>query len=916
MAKAVITLLLLFSVVYCVDRSKFKSCEQSNFCKRNRGTTPNQSPYHLLMNTLKIYPTRLEAEIANSNNPVLLKLQIFALVDNTVRFKIEELNPLRPRYKAEEALVAQPEQQTLEVQSRDAQGLTFTFAKNKVLVTAKPFRVDLYSGEELVLSANARGLLNFEYTRTKPVPQEPEVVAHEGEDVKVEQQQAVDPVDEKGLWEEAFSSHTDSKPHGPTAVSMDFTFIGFEYVYGIPEHADNFALKETKSTDPYRLYNLDVFEYELWNPMSLYGSIPYMIGHNVDRTIGMLWFNPSETWIDISHGQQNMMLNIVDYVKGQTRVPQVDTHWISESGIIDVFVFLGPSAPELFKQYARVTGTTQLPQYATIGHHQCRWNYNDQDDVRNVDLGFEEHDIPNDFIWLDIEYTDGKKYFTWDKIKFPQPREMISNLTVRGRQMVLIIDPHIKRSAGYFVHEDATSKGYYVKTTDNKDYEGWSWPGSSSFLDFLNPVVRDYWASNFALDRFEGTTLNVLIWNDMNEPSVFSGPEVTMAKDAMHFGGWEHREVHNAYALFNVMGTNKGLLDRGNGKQRPFILTRGFFVGSQRYAAVWTGDNMASWDHLKATIPMLLSLSVAGMTFCGSDVGGFFGNPEPELIVRWYQAATFHTFLRAHAHIDTRRREPWLFDDETTGLIRAAIRRRYSYLPYMYTLFYENEVTGMPPMRPLWLEFPLDSRTFATQDSHMFGSALLIHPVVSQGHKHVDILLPGNNEVWYDVETYTRYGPADALKLAVTLAKVPIFQRGGTIVPKKERIRRSAILGLNDPYTLIVALDKEGSFANGTLYMDDGESFEYKQGNHLYSIITYTNNRLTYRISSGKFATVSWLERVVILGLNQKPSKIELTKQNGVNKVLEFISGDANGVVTIRKPAVNMGEAWSITLSF
>ena len=168
----------------------------------------------------------------------------------------------------------------------------------------------------------------------------------------------------------------------------------------------------------------------------------------------------------------------------------------------------------------------------------------------------------------------------------------------------------------------------------------------------------------------------------MNEPSVFNGPEVTMPKDLVHHGGWEHRHVHNMYGLMNVMSTFEGHLLRSDGKRRPFILTRSAFAGAHRYASIWTGDNKADWGHLKASIPMCLSLGLAGFAHCGADIGGFFHNPEPELILRWYQAAVFQPFVRNHAHIETKRREPWLFGDKITALIRSAVRKRYALLPY------------------------------------------------------------------------------------------------------------------------------------------------------------------------------------------------------------------------------------------
>ncbi|RYY33284.1 alpha-glucosidase, partial [archaeon] len=320
----------------------------------------------------------------------------------------------------------------------------------------------------------------------------------------------------------------------------------------------------------------------------------------------------------------------------------------------------------------------------------------------------------------------GKRYFTWDNHLFPKPDEMQNRLAARGHKMVTIVDPHIKRDSGYRVHSEASAKGLYVRNSAGQEYDGWCWPGSSSYLDFTNPMTRDWWASQFALDKYAGSTQNLYIWNDMNEPSVFNGPEVSMNKDAKSIDGVEHREWHNLYGFYQHWATGEGLRRRSpGGNTRPFVLSRSFFAGSQRFGAIWTGDNDASWSHLAVSAPMLLAISTAGLGFAGADVGGFFNNPSTELLIRWYQAGAFQPFFRGHAHIDTARREPWLFGPDVLSALRDAVRTRYTYLPMWYTLFHEAHTTGVAPMRPLWMEFPSDTKTFDMDDQWLVGSDLL-----------------------------------------------------------------------------------------------------------------------------------------------------------------------------------------------
>ena len=478
------------------------------------------------------------------------------------------------------------------------------------------------------------------------------------------------------------------------------------------------------------MYNLDVFEYELDEPMALYGHIPVLVAHGADGTAGVFWNNPSETFVDLGDSSSG----------GKT------SYWMSESGMWDLFLMPGPTPADVFAQYSSLTGTQMLPPMFALAYHQCRWNYRDEQDVKEVEDKFEEHDFPVDVIWLDIEHTDGKRYFTWDKTKFPNPEEMQRKLADHGRKMVTIVDPHIKRDGGYNIHSEAEKHGYYIKE-GGKDFDGWCWPGSSSYLDFTDPHVRSWWSDRFKYENYEGSTKTLYTWNDMNEPSVFNGPEVSMRKDTVSIAGVEHREWHNLYGFYQQMATAEGLVRRNPDRsERSFVLSRAFFAGSQRHGAIWTGDNAARWDHLAIASPMLLTMGIAGLPFAGADVGGFFGNPNSELLIRWYQAGAYQPFFRAHAHIETARREPWLFGDDVLDKLRVAVRTRYALLPYIYTVFAESHRSGMPVMRPLWVHYPKDEQTYAMDDQWLLGEDLLVKPVV-QGRHHPRDYLPSRGRM-------------------------------------------------------------------------------------------------------------------------------------------------------------------------
>ncbi|XP_055615481.1 neutral alpha-glucosidase AB [Toxorhynchites rutilus septentrionalis] len=904
-----------------VDRNNFKSCEQSSFCRRLRRTEPDVSKFEILPGTLQTYKQYILLDLQHSETKHLYVLKLSAVRGGIFHFQVDEKSPLSERYRVVDALAGEPEYVPIKVQSSSASAITVSTedGTSKAVVNVSPFRIDFYKDALLVVSANSKGLMRFEHLRRKETSSAPA----ENEEQEAQENENQEVAKDPGTWEENFKSHHDSKPKGPEALSMDFSFPQGKVLYGIPEHADSFVLKQTVSGkgDPYRLYNLDVFEYELDNGMALYGAVPVIYGTGPSATAGVFWQNAAETWVDIFAPDQetNVMSSIVNFVSRSSQDDPPAANFISESGIIDVFVFAEPSPLDAFRHYTDLTGKAPLPQLYAIAYHQCRWNYNDEQDVTSVSAKFDEHDIPMDTMWLDIEYTDSKKYFTWDHHKFPHPLEMIRNLTEHGRHLTIIIDPHIKRDGNYFFHNDCTDRGYYVKNKDGNDYEGWCWPGAASYADFFNPEVRKYYADQYLLENFKESTKEVGIWNDMNEPSVFNGPEITMLKDNIHYGGWEHRDVHNLYGHMHILSTYEGLVRRGEGNLRPFILTRSHFAGSQRYAAVWTGDNMADWGHMQASIKMCLSLSVAGISFCGADVGGFFGNPDSELFYRWYQIGAFQPFFRSHAHIDTKRREPWLYPEDVKLIIRDAIRKRYRLLPLWYTMFYEHERSGLPIMRPMLAQYPSDVKSYALDTQFMLSDKLLVAPVLKTGQTKVDVYFPtnknGESDYWYDADDNSKHASAGYHSVSVDSYKVPVYQRGGTIVPHKDRIRRAATLMKDDPYTLVVALDKDGH-SKGTLYIDDETSFEYRHGKYMYIELEFKNNVLSSKKidETASYATKTWLERVILVGLSKQPKSATLYLLHGESTELNVYA--ENNAFIVRKPGVSMVDSWSLKLNY
>ncbi|KAF8356264.1 aagr-4, partial [Pristionchus pacificus] len=888
--------LICFVQLACaVDRGKFKSCTHSGFCKRHR-SQKEPTGYEIVPDSISLNDTAVNAVLRSKEAGNKLKLNVVALEDSTLRINIDDDNdsPIKKRFVPVDVFAeGQPKQQKIKKHEQDENSVTLmTKDGHKIVIFMIPFRIDIYSKNRIVASLNSKELLKFEHYRRGRKPKK----------------------DGEGFWEEDFGESRDLKPWGSSSVGIDIALIGFKHAFGIPEHADGFSLRNTGDYEPYRLYNLDVFEYETSSPMALYGSVPFIQTVAKDRSIGFLWLNPSETWVDVEmttadKGFHGSLISSED--KPSSQIPQVNTRFFSESGTIDLFFFLGQRPHDIARQHTTLTGVYPLPPVFSLGYHQCRWNYKNEKDLKKVNDKFDEHEIPLDVLWLDIEHTDEKKYFTWDKQAFPDPKGIIEYISSKGRKLVNIVDPHIKKDKKYDVYVEAQRNKYFVKDSDNKaDYVGNCWPGDSKYIDFVNPKAREWWASLFALDTYKDTTNDVHIWNDMNEPSVFSGPEVTMHKDAVHTGGFEHREVHNMYGFYQHSATFDGLKKRSEGKLRPFVLTRSFFSGSQRSAAVWTGDNTADWLHLKVASPMLLSLSISGIPHVGADVGGFFKNPDQELLARWYQAGAFQPFFRGHSHMETKRREPYLFEKNTTDVIRDAIRTRYSFLPYWYTLFYEHTKTGLSPMRPLWMEFPEDETCHDEDREWLVGANLLVRPITEPGVKQVSLYLPGRREIWYEWNTHKARPAPGAVQQPADPFTIPIYQRGGSIIPVRDNIKGgSSEHYKEEPLTLYVAINSKGDFANGTIFIDDGESYEYENGKFAYWAITFKKEHdylhtITNKIidSKGKLDSPIIFNKIVIRGAKFYPRTAHIYLDDFTPDPLEFEYDRDNHLVTINAP--------------
>jgi alpha-glucosidase len=507
------------------------------------------------------------------------------------------------------------------------------------------------------------------------------------------------------------------------------------------------------------------------------------------------------------------------------------------------YVFAGPNMADILSAYTFVTGRMAAPPLWALGHHQCRFHdYTDQQ-ILEIGRTYRQRDIPCDVLWLDIGYMDGYRVFTWDRRKFPDVPEMVARMKADKLRLVTILDPGVKAEAGYGVFDEGRARNLFCKTEAGQVYVGHVWPGRAAFPDFAKPEARAWWS---ALNARHAASGIAGVWNDMNEPATGDVDPFGMRFDrdgANH----AHERYHNQYALLMAMSTHQGLR-AANPHARPFILSRAGFAGIQRYAAQWLGDNCSDWDHLQMSVPMAMGMGVSGQPFIGGDIPGFASNPTPELAVRWTQYGAMTPFCRYHNEAGERDQYPWSFGPGVEKQSRAALELRYRLLPYIYSAFMRASDTGDPVQRPLVYDFQHDRHARETEDAYLFGEALLVAPVLAPGQTARHVYLPAGT--WIDWYTGERHAGGQFITAAAPLDRIPLFARGGRVIPTYPTAPRSTMDHHPESLDLrIVVPDDDGEFYSH-LHEDDGVSDAFATGAFLRTTFCLTRQGDQVRVSA------------------------------------------------------------------
>src|SRR6202051_112820 len=668
----------------------------------------------------------------------------------------------------------------------------------------------------------------------------------------------------------------------------EFHANSFHIYKRMPEDEHYFGLGDKvgpldRRNQAFTLWNTDAYKFqESTDP--IYKSIPFFLALRTGRALGVLLDN---TWrASFDFGKQT---NDV-YSFG------------ADGGPVDYYLLYGPDAKHVLSQYAWLTGPPPLPPLWSLGYQQSRYSYETESEVMEIADRLRSDRIPADVLYLDIDYQKQNRPFSVDTDRFPTFTNMLADLQKKNFHVVGITDLHIADlpNAGYAPYDTGVLGDRFVKNPDGSAFVGRVWPGPSVFPDFTQKGTREWWGGLYKPLVSAGVSG---FWNDMNEPSVFSTPNGTMPEDVQHRidePGFNkriasHYEIHNVYGMQNSRATYDGLL-KLSPDQRPFVLTRATYAGGQRYAATWTGDNSSTWNHLRLTTPMLLNLGLSGFGLSGADVGGFIGSPGPELLTKWFELGAFQPIDRDHACDVSANQEIWVHGPEQEAIRKRYIEERYKLMPYLYTAAAELSRTGLPIVRPLFLEFP-----DATKDRHpmdldagnefLFGHNLLVAPpLYPEKPDAYSVELPSVS--WYNYWTGEKVGGgtlsdgAPALndpgfigrKITIKpqLDVLPIFVREGSVIPLQPLVQSTSETP-KGPLTLRVYPGKD---CKGSLYIDDGQSFAYKHGDFLRMEFTCSQkpNGITVHIGPHQGSYVPWWKslQVEIYGSNSPSPKASI----------------------------------------
>lgn len=639
---------------------------------------------------------------------------------------------------------------------------------------------------------------------------------------------------------------------GGDVVKMSKISQDSEFFYGLGDKPGDVNLKGKR----YQNWVTDSYAFGR-DTDPIYKAIPFYIGLHHSKAYGIFFDNTFRSHFDFCNERRNI------------------TSFWAEGGEMNYYFIYGPEIQQVVSNYTDLTGRPhQMPPLWALGYHQCKWSYYPEAKVKEVADTMRELKIPCDAIYLDIDYMDGFRCFTWNKEYFSDPKRMVKELADDGYKTIAIIDPGIKIDKDYSVFKEALEKDYFCRRADGPYMKGKVWPGECYFPDFTKPEVRDWWSELFK-ELIEDIGIKG-VWNDMNEPAVMEVPNKTFPDDVRHdYDGnrCSHRKAHNVYGMQMVRATYHGL-KKFSYPKRPFAITRAAYSGTQRYCSTWTGDNVASWEHLSIANNQAQRMCMSGFSFVGSDIGGFAEQPNGELFARWIQLGVFHPFCRVHSSGDHGEQEPYSFGTNVTDVVRKFIEIRYQLLPYLYTAFGRYTRYGTPILKSLVAFDQDDKHTHYRNDEFIFGEKILVCPILEPNAKGRRMYIPRGE--WYNFWTNELVEGGDEIWVDADLDSMPVFVKTGAMIPKypiQQYVGEKEIEELKfDVYY------KKGE-EESEVYEDAHDGYDYKKGRYsrrTFKLIGKDESLTIQQFKSGKYITPYEEFELNFIGLPFKVSRIKI----------------------------------------
>ncbi|MFC3881710.1 glycoside hydrolase family 31 protein [Algoriphagus namhaensis] len=572
----------------------------------------------------------------------------------------------------------------------------------------------------------------------------------------------------------------------------------------------------------YTNWNTDYFAYGTGDD-PLYMSIPFFIGTHAQGSYGIFLDNTHKSVFNFGASTRRFI------------------YFGAEDGDMDYYFFHENSISEIISSYTHLTGRMEMPPKWALGFQQCRYSYYPDSEIYTVARTFRDKDMPADVIYLDIHHMEAYKVFTFDGEKFPDPKALIAHLKTQGFRVVVIMDPGIKTEKGYLPYDEGSEKGLFVSYPDGAEYEAQVWPGWCAFPDFTKKETRDWWVEKMQFYTDAGVDG---FWTDMNEPASWGQFTPNLIEFDYEGQGASHRKARNIYGMQMARSAQEGSAFQ-NPKERPFVLTRAGFAGIQRHAAAWTGDNVASEEHMLAGVRLVNSLGLSGVSFAGYDVGGFAGEASKSLFARWMSIATFSPFFRAHSMINSNDAEPWAFGEEVEEISRNYMKLRYKLLPTLYSSFYSSSKNGQPISASLAVDYPQDERIYLSdfQNEYIFCDRFLVAPVEST-KEIMKVYLPAGT--WYSLYSDEKFEGRRTHFVECPLNYLPVFVKESSLFTCQSEVSHTAEQtdGVLSIHTY--PGEQDCSFIH---YEDDGLSLEYKKGAHSKRKLNYSAKTKTIELT-------------------------------------------------------------------